>query len=72
MSAWSNWAGTVTADPTVVRPRTPDHVAEVVRDAAARGRRVRPVGCPAETPPDRDPVARSPCPRPLPFRRTVG
>ena len=44
MSAWSNWAGTVTAEPTVVCPRTPDQVAEVVRDAAARGLRVRPVG----------------------------
>ena len=35
-------------------------------------RRVQPVGRPVETPPDRDPVARSPSPRPLPFRRTVG
>ncbi|WP_338750337.1 D-arabinono-1,4-lactone oxidase [Janibacter alittae] len=45
MSAtWTNWAGTVTASPEVLRPRTPEALAETVRDAAARGRRVKPVG----------------------------
>mgnify|MGYP001072316647 CR=1 FL=1 len=41
---WSNWAGTATATPQVLRPRTPTELVEVVRDAAAAGRRVRPVG----------------------------
>ncbi|WP_435202455.1 D-arabinono-1,4-lactone oxidase [Janibacter sp. GS2] len=45
MSAtWSNWAGTVTASPEVLRPRTPEALAEAVRDAGRWGRRVRPVG----------------------------
>ncbi|WEV77887.1 FAD-binding protein [Janibacter cremeus] len=43
-TTWTNWAGTVTALPEVLRPRTPEALAGVVRDAAERGRRVRPVG----------------------------
>lgn len=42
---WSNWAGNVTAAATeVLRPGTVAELAEQVRDAAAAGRRVRPVG----------------------------
>lgn len=43
-TTWSNWAGTVTASPEVLRPRTPEALAEVVRDTAARGRAIKPVG----------------------------
>ena len=43
-TAWSNWAGNVTDDATVLRPRTPGEVADQVRSAAGEGRRVRPVG----------------------------
>lgn len=43
-TAWSNWAGNVTDDATVLRPRTSGEVAEQVRSAAGEGRRVRPVG----------------------------
>lgn len=42
--SWSNWAGTVTATPEVLRPHTPDQLAETVRAAAEQGRRLRPVG----------------------------
>lgn len=42
--SWSNWAGTVTASPEVVRPRTPQELTEAIRGAAGRGRRIRPVG----------------------------
>lgn len=41
---WSNWSGAVTADPEVLRPHTPEQVAEMVRAAAEQGRRLRPVG----------------------------
>lgn len=42
---WTNWARTVSAAPTgVLRPRTTGELAEQVATAAARGRRVRPVG----------------------------
>lgn len=41
---WANWAGTVTASPEVLRPRTPAELADAVRGAVAQGRRVRPVG----------------------------
>ena len=42
--SWSNWAGTVTADPEVLHPYSPEQLAESVRAAAEQGRRVRPVG----------------------------
>lgn len=42
MTLWTNWAGTVTADPRRVHtPRSAGEIAETVHDAAARGRRVR-------------------------------
>lgn len=41
---WANWAGNVTATPEVLRPRTPEALAEAVRGAAARGRRIKPIG----------------------------
>lgn len=44
MSAWSNWAGNVTDRASVLRPRTPEEVADQVRSAASEGRRLRPVG----------------------------
>lgn len=43
-TTWTNWAGTVTASPEVLRPRTAEDLAGMVRDTAERGRRVRPVG----------------------------
>ncbi|MGO1165360.1 MAG: D-arabinono-1,4-lactone oxidase, partial [Janibacter sp.] len=43
-TTWSNWAGTVTASPEVLRPRTSEDLAGAVREAADQGRRVRPVG----------------------------
>ena len=43
-STWSNWAGTVTAAPEVLRPRTPEALAQDVRAAAEQGRRIKPVG----------------------------
>ncbi|KHL18903.1 FAD-linked oxidoreductase [Mumia flava] len=43
--AWTNWARTVTSEPTaVVHPRSAAEVAEIVRTAAAQGQRVKPVG----------------------------
>ncbi len=42
--SWSNWAGTVTASPEVLRPSSPEELASSVRAAAEQGRRVRPVG----------------------------
>jgi FAD-linked oxidoreductase len=41
---WRNWAGNQSALVDVVRPGSPDEVAAVLVDAAARGRRVRPIG----------------------------
>jgi FAD-linked oxidoreductase len=42
---WSNWAGNQSADGIeVVAPRSADEVARVLADAAAAGRRVRPIG----------------------------
>lgn len=43
--AWRNWAGNQRADGVeVVAPRTADEVAPVLAEAAAAGRRVRPIG----------------------------
>ena len=40
--AWTNWAGTVTAHPVATAvPRSPEEVADAVRDAGRRGLRVR-------------------------------
>lgn len=41
---WRNWAGNQSALVDVVRPGSADEVASVLTDAAARGRRVRPIG----------------------------
>jgi L-gulono-1,4-lactone dehydrogenase len=45
MVTWTNWAGTQTASGIrVERPRSTEEVAEVVRRAAERGERVKPIG----------------------------
>jgi FAD-linked oxidoreductase len=42
MTSWTNWAGTVTADPERVhKPRSTAEIAEVVAGVAVEGRRVR-------------------------------
>jgi FAD-linked oxidoreductase len=41
---WANWAGNQTATCTVVRPRGTGEIAAAVRDAAAAGARVKPIG----------------------------
>lgn len=41
---WENWARTESADPTVVEPATVEEVARLVADAAATGRRLKPIG----------------------------
>src|SRR4051794_29559854 len=41
---WRNWAGNQVATVDVVRPGSPEQVAELLTGAAANGRRVRPVG----------------------------
>ncbi|WP_408622558.1 D-arabinono-1,4-lactone oxidase [Kineosporia rhizophila] len=41
---WSNWAGCERAGCTVVSPRGTAEIADAVREAAAQGRRLRPVG----------------------------
>ena len=44
MSTWTNWAGTVRADVTVVEPATVTELQRVVLGAAERGQRVKPIG----------------------------
>ncbi len=44
MAEWSNWSGTVTADVDIVPVRDVEHVQQVVADASATGRRVKPIG----------------------------
>jgi FAD-linked oxidoreductase len=44
MTTWSNWAGTVHADVTVAAPASVGAVQQLVAEAAARGRRVKPIG----------------------------
>ena len=41
---WTNWAGTVSADVTVVQPGTVRELVRTVADAAGRGQRVKPIG----------------------------
>lgn len=44
MAEWSNWSGTVTADVDIVAVRDVAHVQQVVADATAAGRRIKPIG----------------------------
>jgi FAD-linked oxidoreductase len=44
MTTWSNWSGCETSECTVLRPASTAGIAEVVAEAAAHGRRIRPVG----------------------------
>jgi L-gulonolactone oxidase len=44
MTTWTNWAGTVSADVTVVTPGSVAELARVVAGAADRGQRVKPIG----------------------------
>lgn len=45
MSVWSNWAGNQSADGvTVLTPRNTEEVVEAVKNAAASGRGVKPIG----------------------------
>jgi FAD-linked oxidoreductase len=44
VSTWTNWAGTVSADVTVVNPSSVAELAAVVASAAERGQRVKPIG----------------------------
>ena len=44
MSTWTNWAGTVGGDVTVVAPATVTELQRVVLGAAERGQRVKPIG----------------------------
>ncbi|HEV7205928.1 MAG TPA: D-arabinono-1,4-lactone oxidase [Jatrophihabitans sp.] len=44
MTTWTNWAGTVSADVTVVAPATVGELQRVVAAAAERGQRVKPIG----------------------------
>jgi L-gulonolactone oxidase len=45
MTSWSNWAGNQRAEGvTVVEPRDADEVARIVRQAAERGQKVKPIG----------------------------
>ena len=44
MTHWANWAETVAADVEVVAPASIDDVVRIVTDAAATGRRVKPIG----------------------------
>jgi L-gulonolactone oxidase len=43
-AAWRNWAGNQRASAAVARPSTQDELAAVLRQAATRGRRIKPVG----------------------------
>jgi L-gulono-1,4-lactone dehydrogenase len=43
-TAWQNWAGNQRSTATVARPSTHDELVTVVRQAAAQGHRVKPVG----------------------------
>ena len=44
MAEWTNWAGTARADVTVATPSSIGEIAELVRAAAERGQRVKPIG----------------------------
>jgi L-gulonolactone oxidase len=44
MAVWTNWAATAHADVTVVTPSSAGEIAELVRAAAERGQRVKPIG----------------------------
>ena len=44
MTTWTNWAGTATADVTVSTPATVHELQQVVGDANAAGKRVKPIG----------------------------
>jgi L-gulonolactone oxidase len=44
MTTWTNWAGTARADVTVATPSSAAEIAELVRKAAERGQRVKPIG----------------------------
>jgi L-gulonolactone oxidase len=44
MTTWTNWAGTVSSDVMVARPANVSELRQLVADAAARGRRVKPIG----------------------------
>jgi L-gulonolactone oxidase len=44
MPTWTNWAGTAHADVTVSTPSSVGEIGEVVRAAAERGQRVKPIG----------------------------
>lgn len=44
MTTWTNWAATVTAEVQVAEPATVTGLQQVVADATARGRRVKPIG----------------------------
>jgi L-gulonolactone oxidase len=44
MPTWTNWAGTARADVTVASPSSVSELADVVRTAADRGQRVKPIG----------------------------
>ena len=44
MTTWTNWAATVTAEVQVAEPATVTGLQQVVADATARSRRVKPIG----------------------------
>jgi FAD-linked oxidoreductase len=44
MTTWTNWSGTVTANVEVAAPTSVAQLQEVVRQATANGRRVKPIG----------------------------
>jgi L-gulonolactone oxidase len=44
MASWTNWAGTAQAEVTVATPTSVNELGELVRAAAGRGQRVKPIG----------------------------